>query len=569
MSDRKRNLRCAIYTRKSHEEGLEQEFNSLDAQRDAAIAYIKSQKHEGWTLVKKQYNDGGYSGGTVDRPALTELLRDVKDNEIDIIIVYKVDRLSRSIHDFAGLMKEFDKHNVSFVSVTQQFNTTSSMGRLTLNILLSFAQFEREVTGERIRDKIAASKKKGYWMGGTLPLGYRVEERRLKIIQEEAKLVTKIFSTYIETGSLIEVCSQLNQKGYRTKQWASKSNKQYGNKPLTPKYVYRILVNPVYIGKIKHKENVYNGLHKAIIDTNLWSKVHACLKKEKEKNKQSDDSKTILVNTPINLLQSKLYTHQGFLMSPDTNTENNKPSKKYSYYVSQRAIQQGYKSCDIGSINTKKLDNLIIKIFMMLFGGWLSDSKEKNFNNSIHNIIEKVVLSPSHIKMTLNKERVESIHQSFLLHTNKKSKALYSDYSERRLQFAELDKHIIIEYNISLHEIKRPRKYLTEHSDKKLISSVADSSVIQAVGRAYGWLKMIREERINIAELARRTGFNRRYIERILTIIRLRPDLLEKVLDGSLHLTVNDLLKISQPFDWKEQFRIYQGLKFENADSHF
>ena len=245
--------RCAIYTRKSHEEGLDQAFNSLDAQREAGLDYIRSQKHEGWEARDERY-DGGCSGGNMRRPALRRLLEDIERGGIEVVVVYKVDRLSRSLHDFAQMMRLFDERKVSFVSVTQQFNTTTSMGRLTLNMLLSFAQFEREVTGERIRDKLAATKKKGMWVGGQPPLGYRLEERQLVVIPEEAQLVRRIFRGRLAHPSLVELAQQLDEEGFTTKRWRSRGGNWHGGRRLTPKYLYRILTHPLYIGKIVHKE---------------------------------------------------------------------------------------------------------------------------------------------------------------------------------------------------------------------------------------------------------------------------------------------------------------------------
>jgi len=253
--------RCAIYTRKSHEEGLEQEFNSLDAQRQSGEDYIKSQKHEGWRAITKSYDDGGYSGGNTKRPALKQLMLDIERGEIDVVVVYKVDRLSRSLSDFAQLMKVFDDRGISFVSVTQQFNTTTSMGRLTLNMLLSFAQFEREVTGERIRDKIAATKKQGLWAGGMSPLGYSLEKNRLTVIPEEAELVRMIYDGYLEHGSLVRLAEELNANGRTTKYWQSHNGKWHGGKVITTGYLNKALTNPVYVGIIKHKDNLWPGLH--------------------------------------------------------------------------------------------------------------------------------------------------------------------------------------------------------------------------------------------------------------------------------------------------------------------
>jgi len=263
-----RRRRCAIYTRKSSEEGLEQEFNSLDAQREACEAYIASQRSEGWKAMREQYDDGGFSGGTLNRPGLQTLLEDVKDGLVDVIVVYKIDRLSRSLMDFAKLVEVFDAHDVTFVSVTQSFNTTTSMGRLTLNILLSFAQFEREVTAERIRDKVAASRKKGIWMGGTVPLGYDVKERKLVVNPGEAATVRYIFTRFVDLGSATVLTRELRNEGICNK----------GGRLMDKGYVYRLLNNRVYIGKAVHKGTAYPGEHKAIIARDLWDKVHTIMK---------------------------------------------------------------------------------------------------------------------------------------------------------------------------------------------------------------------------------------------------------------------------------------------------
>jgi site-specific DNA recombinase len=270
-------LRCAIYTRVSTDQGLEQDFNSLDAQREASEAYIKSQAHEGWRLIRDHYSDGGYSGGSMDRPALQKLLADVQARRIDVIVVYKVDRLTRSLADFAKLVELFDKHDVSFVSVTQSFNTTTSMGRLTLNVLLSFAQFEREVTGERIRDKIAASKKKGMWMGGVVPLGYRVEDRALHIAEDHAEIVRFLFRRYLEVGSVVRLKQQLDAEGFRLPVRIDGVGRSTGGGPLSRGHIYKILSNPIYVGRITHKGQAHQGQHKPIVPQELWDQVQQCL----------------------------------------------------------------------------------------------------------------------------------------------------------------------------------------------------------------------------------------------------------------------------------------------------
>src|SRR5438874_1737500 len=265
--------RCAIYTRKSSEEGLEQEFNSLAAQREACEAYIRSQQHEGWLLARNRYDDGGFSGGNLGRPAAQRLLTDIRAGRIDIVVVYKVDRLTRSLADFARLVELFDAQGVSFVSVTQQFNTTSSMGRLTLNVLLSFAQFEREVTGERIRDKIAASKKKGMWMGGNVPLGYDANERTLVINPAEAETVRRIFALYRKLGCVRRVKEEADRLGLRTKCSTTTNGTERGGKPFSRGHLYTLLSNPIYTGQIAHKGELHPGQHPALIDDEAWTAV--------------------------------------------------------------------------------------------------------------------------------------------------------------------------------------------------------------------------------------------------------------------------------------------------------
>ncbi|MDB5541069.1 MAG: hypothetical protein JWQ89_2796 [Devosia sp.] len=269
--------RCAIYTRKSSEEGLEQDFNSLEAQREACESYVKSHAHEGWGLIEDHFDDGGFSGGNVDRPALKRLMDRVKAGGVDVIVIYKIDRLTRSLMDFAKLAEVFDEHGVSFVSVTQSFNTTDSMGRLMLNVLLSFAQFERELTGERIRDKVAASKRRGMWMGGPQPIGYDVRDRALVINEAEAVTVRKIFDLYLDLDNVRLVEEELRRLGLRTKRYISGTGRTVGDQAFTRGHLYKILGNPLYIGDITHKGERHKGQHQPIIDKAIWTKVQATL----------------------------------------------------------------------------------------------------------------------------------------------------------------------------------------------------------------------------------------------------------------------------------------------------
>lgn len=315
-----RRLRCAIYTRKSSEEGLDMEFNSLDAQREACEAYIASQRSEGWVATRERYDDGGFSGGTLERPGLKLLLADIDDGLIDVVVVYKIDRLSRSLMDFSKLVEIFDRNGVTFVSVTQSFNTTTSMGRLTLNILLSFAQFEREVIGERIRDKVAASRKRGIWMGGYVPLGYDVEDRKLLVNDVEAASVRRIFERFVELGSATVLARELRRDGFRNKQGTL----------IDKGYLYRLLNNRVYRGEAVHKGKAYPGEHDAIIDDNLWDRAHAILQESPRKRANNSRSRT-----PA-LLKGLIFSDTGAAMTP---TSTKKGAKLYRYYVSMDVIR--------------------------------------------------------------------------------------------------------------------------------------------------------------------------------------------------------------------------------------
>ena len=343
-----RKLRCAVYTRKSSEEGLEQEFNSLHAQREACEAYIASQRSEGWVLVRDQYDDGGVSGGTLERPGLKRLMQDVDDGLVDVIVVYKIDRLSRSLADFAKLVEVFDRNGVTFVSVTQSFNTTTSMGRLTLNILLSFAQFEREVTAERIRDKVAASRKKGMWMGGVPPYGYRVENRKLLVDDDSADHVRWIFSAFLEIGSCTELAREVTKRGIQTSR---------GNR-IDKKYLYRMLSNRAYIGEAVHKGDSYPGEHDAIIDRETWDKVHTIL--QESPRKRAARTRT---DTPA-LLKGLLYGPDGAAFSP---THTRKGGRLYQYYVSQTVLKHGAGSCPIGRVPAGEIEAAVIDQLRTVF----------------------------------------------------------------------------------------------------------------------------------------------------------------------------------------------------------
>jgi DNA invertase Pin-like site-specific DNA recombinase len=342
-----RKLRCAVYTRKSSEEGLEQEFNSLDAQREACEAYVASQKAEGWLLTPDRYDDGGYSGGTLERPALKRLITDIETKKVDVIVVYKIDRLSRSLMDFARLVEVFDRNGVTFVSVTQQFSTVTSMGRLTLNVLLSFAQFEREVIGERIRDKFAASRRKGMWMGGWAPLGYDIKDRKLVVSETEAKLVQSIFRRFARGIQPQILINELAKEGARNK----------NGKPIDKGYLYRVLHNRVYLGEAVHKGTAYPGEHDPIIERDLWDQAHSLISASPR-----ESTKRPLGRAPA-LLKGLVFGPNGTAMTP---AHTRKRGKLYRYYISTDILRTGSRSSPIRRIAAAQLESVVVEQIKVL-----------------------------------------------------------------------------------------------------------------------------------------------------------------------------------------------------------
>ena len=344
-------MACAIYTRKSSDEGLEKEFNSLDAQREACEAFILSQKHAGWVTVRDLYDDGGLSGGTLERPALQRLLSDIKAGKVKIVVVYKVDRLTRSLADFAKIVDVFDAHGASFVSVTQQFNTATSMGRLTLNMLLSFAQFEREIAGERIRDKIAASKAKGMWMGGTVPLGYDVRDRKLVVNPVEAETVRLIFQRYAELGSVTLLQVELDRLGYCSKRREGARGRLAGGRPFSRGILYLILRNRLYRGEVAHKGNIYPGQHEAIISADLWQIVQDRLATNRRARTSGLDA-----GAP-SLLSGLIFDGDGKRMAP---THANKQGRRYRYYISATLLNRGPSGPNAMRVPAGEVEGLVL-----------------------------------------------------------------------------------------------------------------------------------------------------------------------------------------------------------------
>ncbi len=358
MSRKKENpatasaVRCAIYTRKSTEEGLEQEYNSLDAQRDAGEAYIKSQQHEGWVCLPSRYDDGGYTGANMDRPAMRRLIADIEAGKVNCVVVYKVDRLSRSLLDFSRLMETFERYKVSFVSVTQAFNTASSMGRLILNVLLSFAQFEREMISERTRDKIAAARRKGKWSGGMPILGYTVVDTKLVVDEDEARRVREIFDLYVEHESMLTVVKKLNTRGCRTKRWTTRKGTARGGRPFDKNSLYQMLTNVVYVGKVRYKDEVHPGEHRPIVDAAVFAKVQTLLQQNgrsggrSTRNKHGSLLRGLLRCTACDCGMNHTYTAKG--------------SRQYRYYTCHYAQKRGWQDCPAPSIPAGEIERFVV-----------------------------------------------------------------------------------------------------------------------------------------------------------------------------------------------------------------
>jgi site-specific DNA recombinase len=399
-----KTVRCAIYTRVSTEHGLDQEFNSLDAQYEAASAYIKSQAHSGWTLIRSRYDDGGYSGGSTDRPDLQRLLEDIRARKIDVIVVYKVDRLTRSLADFAKLVELFDTHGVSFVSVTQQFNTTTSMGRLTLNVLLSFAQFEREVTSERIRDKIAASKRKGIWVGGNLPLGYEMKDGKIAIVDEEAELVRSIYRRYLELGSVNELLRDLKERDIRTKSRLLSTGVTRGGIPFGRGALYYVLSNHFYIGEVKYKNEILPGEQPPIMDRALFEAV-------RQKSLTQWSHRTVVRNKSDHLLTGLLFDDAGHRMIP---THAKKAGVRYRYYASTPVLHGEARTASAGTVSripAADIEDTVVKSLKEYLaanhGGAITSAESLGNRETLAELVALIVVHSDRLIISLKSDSVD------------------------------------------------------------------------------------------------------------------------------------------------------------------
>lgn len=546
MSER---IRCAVYTRKSTEEGLKQDFNSLDAQREACEAYIKSQKGLGWTVVQNRYDDGGISGGTMERPALKELLADIDNGRVDLVVVYKVDRLTRSLIDFSRIIETFDARNVSFVSVTQQFNTASSMGRLTLNVLLSFAQFEREVTAERIRDKIAASKKKGIWMGGLAPLGYDARDRKLVVNDVEAKTVRDLYDLYLKLGSIRELKCEADRRGIRTKV-RTINEQQKGGRPFTRGHLQQLLRNPVYSGYIAHRGQVFEGKHTAIVTQKVWKAVQEML------DGKSPARMSSTTRQSRSLLAGLLFDEAGDRLTP---THANKKGRAYHYYVSSRLVSGAKGDATGWRLPRADLDRAILDLIDEFLNGddvsilaidaaTCSPAEIERARDRIHEmasclkftrdnqceilkqLVERIIIAPGSLSITIKTSAFSSVNES----------------TERK------------------HEIVAPFQMKRRGVETKIIlgtSSKAvqlpDQNLIELVANTRMWFGKIADGQISeVRELAKETGMDLGDISRFMPLALLAPGIIEAIVEGlqPLELTMETLKRTRNlPMDWQKQ----------------
>ncbi len=566
--DPKTATHCAIYTRKSSEEGLEQSFNSLDAQREACEAYIASQRHEGWRGVTTRYDDGGYSGGSLERPALKHLLEDVAANKINVIVVYKVDRLTRSLADFAKIVEALDAKRVSFVSVTQQFNTTTSMGRLTLNILLSFAQFEREVTGERIRDKIAASKKKGMWMGGLVPLGYDLEGRKLVPNRKEAELVWKIFTLYLEVGCVSKLAKRLDREKIRSKVWITRTGARLGGVTFARGALYALLRNRLYIGEIRHRDKWYPGEHEGIVPRPLWDGVQAQLDSNLRKRRNRVRERA------SSLLTGLVEDDHGARYTPSFTVRR---GRRYRYYVSQLAIR---KMAGEGNSPTRvpaqELESRVIEKLLAflksdaeVFDGLGLAEEDPAVASRLVTAAKQLALRlPSTSSQDL-RELMSVIVSRIILQENRIEVQIRRTTLRQRLEnggrevpsdVSGLKSTIPASDLISLTvEAKRKRCGGEVHLIVPASSSVRmehpKRPLIKAVTRAHSWYEKVIQGKVsNMRSLARDAGLTHRYVSKVFRCAFLAPDIVEDILAGRQPHDLN-FEKLCQdiPLGWAEQ----------------
>jgi len=547
-----KRVRCAIYTRKSTEEGLEQEFNSLDAQREACEAFIQSQRGLGWIAQKKRYDDGGISGGTIDRPALQTLLTDIENGKVDLVVVYKVDRLTRSLMDFAKIIETFDARGISFVSVTQQFNTANSMGRLTLNVLLSFAQFEREVTAERIRDKIAASKKKGMWMGGLPPLGYDAVDKKLVVNKTKGKTVGSLFSLYLDLQSISKLKEVADQKGYVTKR-RKYGPRSAGGKSFTRGHLSQLLRNPVYVGDIVHRENVYPGQHDAIIERETWQAVQQLLDGQAPARRSQKNSKHAC------LLTGLAYDETGDRLTP---TYANKKGRRYRYYISRRLVSSADKEgrgWRLPAGDLEKTAIFAVVDFLSNEAKWmkavdltgLSPEGYHRLRKHMKELITRLEISDA----SSRKQTLGEVLESLTVKPGMISIMLRRDGLNPGGKVSGDDPGY--ELNVPFHTKRRGVESKIIIGGRNPQPALPDRKLIDVIRRSFEWLRLLTEEPDwSVDKLATHSSMDASDVTRFLPLAFLAPDIVEAILNGGqpVDLNIERLKKIgSIPADWSAQ----------------
>ena len=550
--------RCAIYTRKSIEEGLEQSFNSLDAQREACAAYILSQKHEGWAELSDRYDDGGFSGGTMSRPGLQQLLEDVRAGRIDVIVVYKVDRLTRALSDFAKMVDVFDGAGVSFVSVTQAFNTTSSMGRLTLNVLLSFAQFEREVTGERIRDKVAASKRKGMWMGGAIPLGYDVEDKALVVSPTEATAIRTIFAEYLVLGSVRQLRARLDALGIVSKQRTNRFGRVSGGTTFSRGALYNILRNPIYIGKVRHKEELHEGLHEAIIDDATWKLVQTQLADHGGKKIRSTRRPATRLLDGV-LFDAKDRAMRTTYASKSIHTDGTTRTKRYWYYTTAVSVSEN--KTEIERLPADEIERVVMNALNERLADmrWLADQINGQVGETtavcILRTIEQRVVEDDMTNVDAQSQDFLSIIDRIDTHKDRLVVSLnLAAITEPEAAHTPIPANFEIPFQRRQNGCAKPIVIAAEQVPQQ------DPDLIALVADARRWASELLEGRASsIQMITEREGLRSGWVSRILPLAWLAPDISMAILEGRQppHLTAKTLRALPElPIDWSEQQRI-------------
>ncbi|QZP07694.1 recombinase family protein [Caenibius sp. WL] len=529
-----KSVRCAIYTRKSSEEGLEQGFNSLDAQREACAAYILSQASEGWQLIPEYYDDGGLSGGTLERPALQRLLGDVADGKIDIIVVYKVDRLTRSLLDFARLVEAFDAANVSFVSITQSFNTTTSMGRLTLNMLLSFAQFEREVTAERIRDKIAASKARGMWMGGVPPLGYRPDGRTLAIVEEHAVLIREIYARYLRLGNVRLLADTLIQDKIAVPRRATRRGRAYGGGSFSRGQLYTILRNPIYAGDIAHKDKRYPGNHPAIISRDIWDRVQQQLAHNVKGLRQTRQANA-------SLLAGLLFDETG---EPLIAVHTTRGKQRYRYYVS-KAQQHGTASPDTPAIRlpAREIEQVIRQELSSLLADpfVLVERCRFTLTPEMFATLTARCADLSTQAQTWPHAVVSQIISRIVLHPGRIELLLVPSGLAKLLELPASPTAPAALPHIAAVRLKRTGHTVRLIQDDGMAASAAtpDPTLVRLLLKAQRWWAELATGQCDITRLSRRENVSASYMTRVVRLAFLAPKIVDAILSGRTLATVD------------------------------